>query len=189
MCSIDEFELEYDRIVVAVGATTNTFGVPGVREHCLFLKQISDADALRKSIGNAFERANLPTLSSAERERALSFCVVGAGPTGVEFCGELRDFLETEAKSYYPSLVEVARVTLLEATDSVLGAFDESLRTAALDELTRSRRGLRGVDVRLGAAVTEVGDGVVPKVGPRRRRCATRDPCRGPHRSTARTYS
>ena len=82
-CSIDEFELPYDRVVIAVGATTNTFGVPGVREHCLFLKQIQDADNLRKALGNAFERASLPTLSADERRRALSFCVVGAGPTGV----------------------------------------------------------------------------------------------------------
>ena len=46
-CSIDEFELPYDRVVIAVGATTNTL-VPGVREHCLFLKQIQDADNLAR---------------------------------------------------------------------------------------------------------------------------------------------
>ena len=120
-CSIDEFEVPYDVVVCATGATTNTFGVPGVREHCLFLKQIADADALRQGLGNCFERANLPTLSDAERRRALSFAVVGAGPTGVEFCGELLDFLESEALAFYPKLVGEASVTLLEATTTVLG--------------------------------------------------------------------
>ena len=160
-CSIDEFELPYDRVVIAVGATTNTFGVPGVREHCLFLKQIQDADNLRKALGNAFERASLPTLSADERRRALSFCVVGAGPTGVEFCGELRDFLAADAARYYPDLVGEARVTLLEATDQVLGAFDASLRAEALDEfrvrrLATDNQDIAGVDVKLGAQVTEV---------------------------------
>lgn len=160
-CSIDEFELPYDRVVVSVGATTNTFGVPGVREHCLFLKQIQDADKLRKALGNAFERASLPTLSADERRRALSFCVVGAGPTGVEFCGELRDFLASDAARYYPELVGKARVTLLEATDQVLGPFDASLRAEALVELrarrlSRENQDIAGVDVKLGAQVTEV---------------------------------
>ncbi|KAH8098037.1 oxidoreductase [Aureococcus anophagefferens] len=157
-CSIDEFEVPYDVVVCATGATTNTFGVPGVREHCLFLKQIADADALRQGLGNCFERANLPTLSDAERRRALSFAVVGAGPTGVEFCGELLDFLESEALAFYPKLVGEASVTLLEATTTVLGAFDASLRDVAVDELEKSRNGgeIKGVDIRLGAAVTEV---------------------------------
>ena len=157
-CSIDEFEVPYDVVVCATGATTNTFGVPGVREHCLFLKQIADADALRQGLGNCFERANLPTLSDAERRRALSFAVVGAGPTGVEFCGELLDFLESEALAFYPKLVGEASVTLLEATTTVLGAFDASLRDVAVGELEKSRNGggIRGVDIRLGAAVTEV---------------------------------
>ena len=157
-CSIDEFEVPYDVVVCATGATTNTFGVPGVREHCLFLKQIADADALRQGLGNCFERANLPTLSDAERRRALSFAVVGAGPTGVEFCGELLDFLESEALAFYPKLVGEASVTLLEATTTVLGAFDASLRDVAVGELEKSRNGggIKGVDIRLGAAVTEV---------------------------------
>ena len=82
-CSIDEFELAVRPTVIAVGATTLPFGVPGVREHCLFLKQIFDADSLRKALGNAFERASLPTLSADERRRALSFCARRRGSTGV----------------------------------------------------------------------------------------------------------
>ena len=55
----------------------------GVREHCLFLKQIEDAASLRKAIAYCFERANIPSLSKQEVQDALSFVIVGAGPTGV----------------------------------------------------------------------------------------------------------
>lgn len=66
-CDIEEFDLPYDMLLVAVGATTNTYGIPGVREHCHFLKQVNDAMKLRTSIGNAFERANIPGLTDAQR--------------------------------------------------------------------------------------------------------------------------
>lgn len=66
-CDIEEFDLSYDMLLVAVGATTNTYGIPGVREHCHFLKQVNDAMKLRTSIGNAFERANIPGLTDAQR--------------------------------------------------------------------------------------------------------------------------
>ena len=55
----------------------------GVREHCQFLKQIEDASALRKAIAYCFERANIPNLTKQEIQDALSFVIVGAGPTGV----------------------------------------------------------------------------------------------------------
>jgi len=54
----------------------------GVKEHCQFLKQVEDAASLRKAISYCFERANVPGLSEEERQSALSFVIVGAGPTG-----------------------------------------------------------------------------------------------------------
>lgn len=169
-CEIGVFDVAYDVLVCGVGATTNTFGIPGVREHCLFLKQVQDAEALRRAVGNALERANLPTVTEREKWRTLSFVVVGAGPTGVEFCSELIDFLQAEATRYYPELLQYVRVTLLEATATVLSAFDASLRDVALAELRRERvaiaRSASGaalsviapVDVRLGAAVKMVNE-------------------------------
>lgn len=64
-----------------------------LQEHCLFLKQLSDAMRFREQLGNAFERTSLPGMSDAERVEALTFVVIGAGPTGVELCGEMRDFV------------------------------------------------------------------------------------------------
>ena len=162
-CHLDFFDVDYDVLVSAVGATTNTFGVKGVREYCRFLRQVSDATALRQNVGNCFERANLPGSSVDEKIRALSFVVVGAGPTGVEFCSELRDFLATDAVKFYLELLPFVSVTLLEATNVVLGAFDETLRDVALEELRKTRpvAGKEGetvpaVNVQLTASVKEV---------------------------------
>ena len=98
-CEIREFDVPYDQLVVAVGASTNTFGVKGVKENCLFMKQLSDAIRFREQLGYAFERASLPGLSDEERTRLLTFVVIGAGPTGVELCGELRDFVAQDVST------------------------------------------------------------------------------------------
>lgn len=58
---------------------TTTFGTPGVREHCLFLKEVPDAVALRKAIVDRFERASMPSVPLEEKKRILSFVVVGGG--------------------------------------------------------------------------------------------------------------
>ena len=80
-CDIEGFTVEYDRLIMTVGAQTNTFGIPGVRECCRFLKNVEDARHIRTSIINCFERANLPNLSDQERENNLTFAIIGAGPT------------------------------------------------------------------------------------------------------------
>ena len=89
-CKINDFTVNYDKLIVTVGAQTNTFGIPGVREHCAFLKQVEDARRIRTSIVNLFERANIPGLSDDEREAILTFAIIGAGPTGIEFASELK---------------------------------------------------------------------------------------------------
>ncbi|CAM9533373.1 unnamed protein product [Scytosiphon promiscuus] len=135
-CNIEDFELPYDYLVVSVGATTNTFNTPGVMEHCIFLKQVQDAQKLRKAIGNCFERANLPTVTEEQRIAALTFAIVGAGPTGVECCAELRDFIEEEGPRFYPHLLKYVRIKLIEASDKVLSVFDGALQKAAVSSLT-----------------------------------------------------
>lgn len=135
-CDILSFDLGYDYLITSVGATTNTFGIKGVREHCQFLKQIEDASSLRKSIAFCFERACIPSLSDDERRAALSFVIVGAGPTGVEFTGELRDWLEVEGRRYYGSLLKFVQIVLVEAGKAVLPIFDEKLQGEAFVSLT-----------------------------------------------------
>lgn len=78
-CTIKDFSVDYDYIIYTVGAQTNTFGIPGVREYCCFLKQVEDASRIRTALVNCFERANLPDLLDSERESILTFCIIGAG--------------------------------------------------------------------------------------------------------------
>lgn len=77
--------MDYDKLIMTVGAQTNTYGIKGVREHCCYLKQVEDARRIRTAIVNLFERANLPGLTDDEKKKILTFAVIGAGPTGVEF--------------------------------------------------------------------------------------------------------
>ena len=136
-CDLDDFTVHYDRLIVTIGAQTNTFGIPGVREHCCFLKQVEDARRIRTRIVNCFERANLPNLTDQEKQNALTFAVIGAGPTGVEFASELRDFVEEDGPKYYPELLKHVRIRLIEATSTVLAPFDKALQDAAIRELKR----------------------------------------------------
>jgi hypothetical protein len=70
----EEFELDYDYLVVAVGATSNTFGTKGVKEHCLFLKEIEDAEKIRGRIVDCFETASLPHLTAEDRLASFHSC-------------------------------------------------------------------------------------------------------------------
>ncbi|CAG8609016.1 8266_t:CDS:10, partial [Ambispora leptoticha] len=86
----DKFSIPYDTLVIAVGANSNTFGIPGVGEHALFLKDVSDARKIRQRVIECFEHASQPGVSEETKLGLLHFAVVGGGPTGVEFSAELR---------------------------------------------------------------------------------------------------
>ena len=133
------FDIPFDILVIAVGAVSNTFSVPGVEEHALFLKELQDARALRQHIIRCFERANLPSTSPDERRRLLHFVVCGGGPTGVEFAAELHDFLLDDLRTAYPGLAAEARITLVEAMNEILRGFDEKLRRYATEAFRRQK--------------------------------------------------
>jgi len=145
------FSLTYDFLVVGTGAVNNTYGIPGVTERAMFLKDLPDARKIRTRIVRQLEHANVPGLTEAEKRFMLSFVVVGGGPTGVEFAAELNDFIESDVRRIYPSLYEFVSVTLLEASGKILSAFDQSLANYALRLFERKR-----IKVIKGTPVTEV---------------------------------
>ncbi len=151
-----EFEVSYDVLVIAVGAVSNSFGVPGVAEHALFLKELNDARELRQRIIRNFEQANLPGVSAEERNRLLHFIICGGGPTGVEFAAELHDFLVEDLQKAYPNLVAEVRITLVEAMKEILGTFDEKLRRYAMRLFARQR-----ISVLTASPVVRVDDKAV----------------------------
>jgi NADH dehydrogenase FAD-containing subunit len=100
----DIFTVEYDKLVIAVGVKTNTFGIPSIQEGngIFFLKVLKHARGIRNNIIDSFEKAAVPTVSEAERRRLLSFVVVGGGPTSCEFTSELhgKHFFDTIRTSF-----------------------------------------------------------------------------------------
>lgn len=152
------FRVRYDYLLVTVGEKAGTFGVPGVRENAHFLKEISDSIRLRNSIIGAFEEAALPlpSMTDAERRDKLHFVVVGGGPTGCEFAGELSDFVINDLRVKYASLLPLVRVTLLQSRDSILTSFESNLQDRALDNFAN-----RSIDVLLKARVANVTKDVI----------------------------
>ncbi|XP_022140190.1 external alternative NAD(P)H-ubiquinone oxidoreductase B3, mitochondrial [Momordica charantia] len=148
-----EFVVDYDYLVIAVGAQVNTFNTPGVVENCHFLKEVEDAQRIRRTVIDCFERASLPTLNEEDRKRILHFAVVGGGPTGVEFAAELHDFVNEDLVKLYPGLKDFVKITLLEAGDHILNMFDKRITTFAEEKFRRD-----GIDVKTGSIVIKVTD-------------------------------
>lgn len=124
---VSKWDLPYDYLVVAVGATSNTFNTPGVTEHCHFLKEIPDAQKIRNAIIDLVETASIPGQTEAEQRRLLNFVVVGGGPTGVEFAAEVQDFLREDVGKIYPGIKEKVRVTLVQSRDHILNTYDQTI--------------------------------------------------------------
>lgn len=143
-------ELRYDHLIVAAGATTNTFDIPGVDRYGFPLYALADAVRLRNHVLERFEAADAdPALLD---DGALTFLVVGGGPTGVEVAGALAELIGAVLRHDFPRLaVERARVVLVEMQDDLLTPFRPPSRRHA----RRSLEGL-GVEVRTGQTVERV---------------------------------
>lgn len=146
----------YDYLVVAAGAGQSYFGNDRFAIYAPGMKTVDDSLELRARIFGSLEMAELSD-SPAERERLLTFVVVGAGPTGVEMAGQIAELTnDVLVRSFRRIDTRRARIVLLDAADAVLPQFDPKLSAAACRRLERI-----GVEVKLGAKVTEVDeDGV-----------------------------
>jgi len=112
--------LEYDELVLALGATDSTMGVPGVEKFALPLKTIADAEIVRSRVVGALEVA-AKTHDLLERDRLLRFVIVGGNFTGVELAGELQAFLSSILR-YYPGIdPKQVELLVLESSGSLLG--------------------------------------------------------------------
>ncbi len=146
----DDSRLCYDYLVLATGAATHFFGVEGAEAYGFPLKCLAEAVALRCHIIRQFEAADRnPALIEAG---ALTFVVVGGGPTGVEMAGALMELFRLVLRKDYPHLpVDRARVVLVEAQDRLLGGFHADSQAHACKILER-----RGIEVRFGEQVVRV---------------------------------
>ncbi|MBI9000402.1 NAD(P)/FAD-dependent oxidoreductase [Corynebacterium sp. CCM 9185] len=151
-----EREYAYDSLIVAAGSSQSYFGNDHFAEYAPGMKSIDDALELRARIIGAFERAELCT-DPVERERLLTFVIVGAGPTGVELAGQLAEMAHRTLKGEYSNInTESARIVLLDGAPQVLPPFGKRLGRNAQRQLEKL-----GVTVRLNAMVTDVDEEAV----------------------------
>ncbi|KAM4062305.1 pyridine nucleotide-disulfide oxidoreductase [Hirsutella rhossiliensis] len=151
-----ETEIPYDMLVIGVGAENATFGIPGVREHSCFLKEIGDAQQIRKKIMDCVETAAFKDQSSEEVDRLMHMVVVGGGPTGVEFAGELQDFFEEDIKKLVPEISPRFKLTLIEALPNVLPSFSKQLIDYTENTLREEK-----IDIKTKTMVKNVTDKTV----------------------------
>ncbi|MET0303988.1 MAG: FAD-dependent oxidoreductase, partial [Microbacteriaceae bacterium] len=115
----EAWEESYDTIVVTAGAVSRTFPIPGVADEAIGLKTIEEAVAIRDRVTDAFDKAaNLP--AGPQRDRMLTFVVVGGGFAGIEVFAELRSFASALLK-FYPNLtIDDTHFHLIEAMGRIM---------------------------------------------------------------------
>jgi NADH:ubiquinone reductase (H+-translocating) len=148
---IGRHRIRYDYLILCLGAVSNDFGTPGVREHCLFLEDREQADRFRQKLLNHCLRVSRTMTTDSGTDAYVNVTIVGGGATGVELAAEL--FNAASALKHYGLEVfdeSRLRVTLVEAGPRILPALPISLAEAAHKELEAL-----GVRVLVNTAIME----------------------------------
>jgi NADH dehydrogenase len=148
----DGSRIGFDHLVIACGAVTNTFGIPGVDEHAFGLKSLGEANAIKAHVLTQFENVDARQAEGGLEPEGgeLNVVIVGGGPTGVELAGGMVELFDMVLRRDFPHLnLRRGRVVLIEATDRLLPTFHPKLGATALATLER-----RGVEVLLNTAVS-----------------------------------
>lgn len=147
----DTRPLPFDSLIVASGATARFFGIPGASEYSFPLYTLTDARRLRDHILRRLEDVDAHPEGSGARG-ALTFVVVGGGPTGVEVAGALAELLDVAVRhDGFRFDRSAGRIILVDALDRLLTPFQKSASTYAADTLAG-----RGIELRLGQLVKTV---------------------------------
>jgi len=146
-------EVDYDYLILATGARHSYFGHPEWEKFAPGLKSLEDAVEIRRRILMAFEYAER-TPDEAARKAAMTFVIIGGGPTGVEMAGAIAEIARyTLAKDFRHIDPSQARVILVEGEPLVLAAYPDDLRRSAMKQLADL-----GVEVRTGIHATNLSD-------------------------------
>ncbi len=146
----EQLDLHYDQLVVALGSVSRTLPIPGLAEHAIGLKSLSDATALRNQVLTCLDIAE-SIEEETRRAEYLGFVFVGAGYAGVEGLAELQDFAAQAIELYPRCRAQGMRWVLAEARGRIMQEVPASLSEFAEREL----RG-RGIEVRTGTMLREV---------------------------------
>jgi len=127
-------DIAYDQLVMALGSTSNDFGTPGVKDHCIFLDNPHQAHRFHKEMLNLF----LKFSASADKQKKVNIAIVGGGATGVELSAELHNAVKQLHSYGFEGLdSEALNVTLVEAGERILPALPPRISAAAHQELTK----------------------------------------------------
>ena len=146
----EQIELGYDQLIVALGSVSRTLPIPGLAEHAIGLKSLSDATALRNRVLSCLDIAE-SLEDPAKRAEYLGFVFVGAGYAGVEGLAELQDFAAQAIELYPRCRAQGMRWVLVEAKDRIMQEVPQSLSEFAARELRA-----RGIEVRTETTLEEI---------------------------------
>jgi NADH dehydrogenase len=150
----EEIAFPYDDLIVAAGVHQSYFGHDEFAQWAPGMKTLGDALAIRRRVFGAFELAESAT-DPDERRRWLTFALVGAGPTGVELAGQLRELATSTLRSEYRTIKpEDTRVLLFDGVEAPLAMFGPKLSAKAVGSLRKL-----GVELHMRALVTQVDAG------------------------------
>ncbi len=147
----DEFDVEYEYLVIAPGCQPNTFGTPGVAEHSIFIKNVSDAMKVRKTLFDLLEKASLPNVTPERAKELLHIAIVGGGPTGIELTAELDDLCQDELRFTYPQVAQYVTISIYDVAPHILSAYDNKLHEYATSQLEK-----RHIDVAPNTRIEKV---------------------------------
>ncbi len=154
--------LEADHLVIALGAETNYYNIPGLAEHALPIKSLGDAAAIRNRVLALLERADAEPDPEKRRE-LLTFVVGGGGFSGVETMAAIYDLVRETRKRYPRIAPNDIRALLIQAEGRLLPEFDEKLAAYAQKKLEK-----RGVEVLLNTMIAGAGPDYVELRGEQR---------------------
>ncbi|CAA3000210.1 external alternative NAD(P)H-ubiquinone oxidoreductase B1, mitochondrial [Olea europaea subsp. europaea] len=120
------------------------------------MKEIEDAQKIRRTVIDCFEKAVLPGLTEEERKTNLHFVVVGGGPTGIEFAAELHYFVHEDLVNIYPSVKDLVNITVIQSGDHIMNSFDERINSFAEQKFRRD-----GIQVLTGHCIPSVSDRLI----------------------------
>jgi len=150
-------EIAYDYLVIALGGEAETFGIKGLKEHAFTITNVNAARQIREHIEYQFATYNTEEEKKDER---LTIVVGGAGFTGIEFLGELANRVPELCKEYDVDFHKV-KLICVEAAPTVLPGFDPELVNYAVSYLEK-----KGVEFKIGTAIKEaIPDGIIVAKG------------------------
>jgi NADH dehydrogenase len=151
----EPWQFEYDIVVVTAGAVSRTFPIPGVADEAIGLKSIEEAVAIRDKVLTNFDKA-AQMAPGPERDRLLTFVVIGGGFAGIEIFGELRSFASSLIKQYPEITFEDTHFHLIEAMGRIMP--EVSLPTS---HWVIKNFAQRGAEIHLETQLTSAVDGKV----------------------------